>query len=81
MSRRVVRLKAESARLWLESILIEPMPARTVLQHAQAEGLSLKGLKWAKKRLKVKSVKTGGGRQGWGAVWMWQVPSPRGGAA
>lgn len=74
MSRRVVNLKAESLGRWLEPTLTEPMPARIVVKLAQAEGIPLKGLKRAKKRLKVKSVKTGGSRHGWGAVWLWKFP-------
>jgi hypothetical protein len=41
----------------------------------RAIGVPVKGLKRAKKRLKVRSVKTGGRRQGWAAVWVWQVPA------
>jgi hypothetical protein len=74
MSRRVVRLKAESARLWLESTLREPMAAREVFRLTALEGISIKGFKRAKRHHKVKSVKVGGARQGWGSVWLWSFP-------
>jgi hypothetical protein len=74
MSRRIVELKAENARNWLELTLREPMPAREVLQLAKLEGLSEWGIRRANKFLRVKTVKVGGRRQGWGAQWIWQFP-------
>src|SRR5262245_1754602 len=71
MSRRDVTLKAQNARLWLEFTLHEPMPVREVLRLAKLEGLSEWGVRRAKKYLRVKTVKTGGRRQGWGAQWIW----------
>src|SRR5262245_47019354 len=74
MSRRDVAMKASNARLWLEYTLREPMPAREVLRLAKLEGLSEWGVRRAKKRLRIKTVKTGGRYRGYGAQWIWQVP-------
>jgi hypothetical protein len=74
MSRREVALKASNARLWLEYTLREPMPAREVIRLAKLEGLSEGGVRRAKKRLRVKTVKTGGRYRGYGAQWIWQPP-------
>src|SRR5262245_33416049 len=60
MPRHVVKLKAESARLWLRATLREPMPAHEVLELARLEGFSEWGVRRAKKHLRVKTVKTGG---------------------
>jgi len=50
MSRREVELKASSARLWLETILLDgPRPAKEVLQLAKLEGFSEWGVRRAKK--------------------------------
>jgi hypothetical protein len=68
------RLRRDGTRLWLEFTLREPMPAREVFRLGALEGIPVKGLKRAKRHLRVKSVKVGGRRQGWGAVWMWQCP-------
>src|SRR5215472_12912679 len=37
LPRRVVKLRAETARNWLRATLTEPIPAREVLQMARAE--------------------------------------------
>jgi len=67
-------LRAENTRLWLLATLTQPTPAREIFNQAKLEGIPVKGLKRAKKRLKVRSVKTGGKQHGWGAQWIWQVP-------
>jgi hypothetical protein len=73
MPRRQAALKAQNARLWLETTLHNgPLPAREVLQLAKLEGFSEWGVRRAKKYLRVKTVKTGGRQRGWGARWMWQ---------
>ena len=71
MSRHLVKLKAESARVFLEFTLREPMPAREVLRLAKLEGLSEWGVRRAKKHLRIKAVKVGGRRQGWASTWFW----------
>jgi hypothetical protein len=76
MSRREVALKASNARLWLEAILnAGPRPAVEILRLAKLEGFSECGVRRAKKRLGVKTVKTGGRQHGYGAKWMWQSVS------
>jgi len=71
MPRSEVKLRAESARTWLEFTLREPMPAREVLRLAKLEGLSEWGVRRAKKHLRIKAVKVGGRRQGWASTWFW----------
>jgi hypothetical protein len=73
MSRRQVALKANNARLWLETVLHAGLlPAVEVLERAKLEGFSEWGVRRAKKYLRIKTVKTGGCQGGWGARWMWQ---------
>lgn len=60
MSRRDVMLKAECARLWLETTLREPMPARQVFELARLEGIPSRGARRAKRHPRIKFVKTGG---------------------
>jgi hypothetical protein len=67
-------LRANSARLWLSSVLhAGPLPAREVLQRAKLEGFSEWGVRRAKAHLGVKTVKVGGTYRGWGAQWVWQI--------
>jgi len=62
-------------RCWLESALrAAPLPARTVLKLARAEGFNEWALRRAKKHHGIRSVKVGGRQKGWGAVWVWQFP-------
>jgi hypothetical protein len=76
MTPRERKLKANSTRLWLQATLhAGPRAAVEVLQLARLEGVSIRGLRRAKRRLGVQSVKRGGQRQGWGATLVWQFPA------
>jgi hypothetical protein len=66
-------VKAERARTWLRKTLTGPMPAKAVFELARKAGIPARGLKRAKRRLGVKSLKVGGKHRGWGAVWMWAL--------
>lgn len=62
-------------RAWLESTLrTAPLPARSVLRMAREQGFNEWALRRAKKHHGIKSVKVGGCHQGWGSVWMWELP-------
>jgi hypothetical protein len=69
------KVRTNWARAWLAGALCRgPKPAAEVFRLAKLEGIPIKGLKRAKRYYKVKSVKTGGRRQGWGAQWIWHFP-------
>src|SRR5262249_24620830 len=74
MSRHDVALKASNARMWLEYILRQPMLAREVLQLAKLEGISQRGLRRAKRHLRIKSIRAGGKGTGRRNPWIWQTP-------
>lgn len=65
--------RTRNYREWLETALSEPRPAAEVFMLAAAEGIPVKGLKRAKKRLKVVSVRTGG--LAWRGSWVWRFPA------
>src|SRR5262245_15412279 len=68
--------RADNARLWLETALhAGPRPAAEIYTLARHEGVPVKGPKRAKRHLRIKSVKIGGGYRGWGAKWIWQFPA------
>jgi len=76
MPPRERKLRADNARLWLETALhAGPRPAAEIFTLARLEGVPVKGLKRAKRHLRIKSVKIGGGYRGWGAKWIWQFPA------
>jgi len=76
MSPRERNLKADNARLWLQVALHDgPRTAVEVLRMARQAGLSIRGVRRAKRRLGVQSVKRGGRWNGWGAQWHWQFPT------
>jgi hypothetical protein len=75
LPRHAVRLKVESARLWLESLLHRgPLPSREVYRLAKLEGISARGVRRAKRYHGIRTVKTGGRQRGWGAQWIWHFP-------
>src|SRR5262245_35549748 len=75
MSRRLVKLKSESARNWLLATLYPgPLPALEVYRRAALEGISARAVRRAKRYHGVKSIRTGGRQHGWGAEWIWHFP-------
>ena len=76
MSRHLVRLKAEAARNWLFATLYDgPLPATEVLRLAKAEGINQRGLRRAKRHLRIKSLRAGGKGTGRRNPWIWQAVS------
>src|SRR5882672_8838554 len=71
-------LRADTTRLWLRAMLEQPTPARTILQLAKQERISLRGLRRAKRRLKVVSVRTGG--LAWRGKWVRRLTNTCSGA-
>jgi len=58
----------EEAKHWLQEILADgPVAAQKALKQARADGISERTLRIAKKELRVKSAKSGGG-------WAWTLP-------
>jgi hypothetical protein len=75
MSPRETRIRCESTRLWLYSLLLRgPRPAAEVYRLARAEGISAMGVRRAKRYHGIRTIKTGGKRQGWGSKWIWSFP-------
>src|SRR5262245_6017342 len=75
LPRHLVKLKAESTRNWLLSVLYPgPLPSREVYRLAALEGIPARGLRRAKRYHGVKSIRTGGRQHGWGAQWIWHFP-------
>lgn len=74
MSPRDTRNRCDDTRLWLYSLLRSgPRPATEVYRLAKLEGLSVMGVRRAKRHYGIKSLKTGGTQGGYGAKWIWRM--------
>lgn len=76
MSPYRTRLRCEETRDWLYFLLrTGPKPAKEVYRLAKAEGLSVMGVRRAKRHHGIRTIKTGGRQHGYGAQWIWHFPS------
>lgn len=66
--------RAYNYRVWLERTFTEPTPARIVLELGKRQGFSVWGLRLARIRLGVKTIRAGGKGTGRRNPWLWQFP-------